>query len=153
LARNGLGRLFKVESSAQGAQTMVTDPVADLLTRIRNAHMAKHDKLDVPSSKLKQAIVRILKEEGYIKNFKVVDGKGKHPIIRVYLKYETNGKPMINGLTRVSRPGRRVYCGVEAIPQVLDGLGISILTTNKGIMATTKAKKLGVGGEVLCNVW
>lgn len=131
---------------------MVTDPVADLLTRIRNAHMAKHDKLDMPSSKLRQAIVRILKEEGYIKNFKVVDGKGK-PTIRVYLKYEANGKPMINGLERVSRPGRRVYCGKDDIPRVLNGLGISILTTNRGILATPKAQKLGVGGEVLCNVW
>lgn len=132
---------------------MVTDPVADLLTRIRNAHMAKHDKLDVPSSKLKQAIVRILKEEGYIKNFKVVDSKGRHPTIRLYLKYEPNGRPMINGLTRVSRPGRRIYCGKESLPKVLNGLGISILTTNQGIMATNKAKKLGVGGEVLCNIW
>jgi small subunit ribosomal protein S8 len=132
---------------------MVTDPVADLLTRIRNAHMAQKDKLDVPSSKLKQAIVKILKEEGYIKNFKVVDGKGRHPIIRVYLKYEPNGKPIINGLTRVSRPGRRVYCGKDDAPKVLNGLGISILTTNKGIMANNKAKKLGVGGEILCNVW
>lgn len=132
---------------------MVTDPVADLLTRIRNAHMAKHDKLDVPSSRLKQSIVKILKEEGYIKNFKVVDGRGKHPIIRVYLKYEPNGKPMINGLKRVSKPGRRVYCGKDDAPMVLNGLGISILTTNKGILATAKAKKLGVGGEVLCNVW
>jgi small subunit ribosomal protein S8 len=122
---------------------MVTDPVADLLTRIRNAHMAKHDKLDVPSSKLKQAIVRILKEEGYVKNFKVVDNKGRHPIIRVYLKYEPSGRPLINGLKRVSRPGRRVYCGKDNIPKVLNGLGISILTTNRGIMANTKAKKIG----------
>ena len=132
---------------------MVTDPVADLLTRIRNAHMAKHDKLDVPSSKLKQAIVRILKEEGYIKNYKVVDSKGRHPIIRVYLKYEPSGKPMINGLQRVSKPGRRIYCGKDEVPRVLNGLGISILTTNKGIMATRKAQKMGVGGEVLCNIW
>ena len=132
---------------------MVTDPIADLLTRIRNGHMAKHDKLDIPSSKVKQAIVRILKEEGYIKNFKVVDGKGKPPLIRVYLKYEPSGKPVINGLTRVSRPGRRVFCGKDNLPRVLNGLGISILTTNKGIMATNKAKSLGIGGEILCNVW
>jgi len=132
---------------------MVTDPIADLLTRIRNGHMAKHDKLDIPSSKVKQAIVRILKEEGYIKNFKVVDGKGKHPVIRVYLKYESNGKPVINGLTRVSRPGRRVFCSKDDYPKVLNGLGISILTTNMGIMANNKAKTLGIGGEVLCNVW
>ena len=132
---------------------MVTDPIADLLTRIRNAHMARHDKLDIPSSKLKQAVVRILKEEGYIKNFKVVESKVRHPIIRVYLKYESNGKPVINGLTRVSRPGRRVYCGKNNQPKVLNGLGISILTTNRGIMANKKAKSLGIGGEVLCNVW
>ena len=132
---------------------MVTDPIADLLTRIRNAHMAKHDKLDVPSSKVKQAIVRILKEEGYIKNFKVVDSRGKNPVIRIYLKYDPNGRPIINGLQRVSKPGRRVYCGKDTHPRVLDGLGISILTTNQGIMANGKAKHLGIGGEVLCNVW
>ena len=132
---------------------MVTDPIADLLTRIRNAHMAQHDKLDIPASRVKQAIVRILKEEGYIKNYKVVDSKGRHPIIRVYLKYEANGRPVINGLTRVSRPGRRIYCDKDSFPRVLNGLGISILTTNKGIMANNKAKSLGIGGEVLCNVW
>jgi small subunit ribosomal protein S8 len=132
---------------------MVTDPIADLLTRIRNAHMAKHDKLDVPSSKLKQAVVRILKEESYIKNFKVVDARGKFPVIRVYLKYDNKGKPVINGLTRVSRPGRRVYCRKDNIPKVLNGLGISILTTNRGIMGNRKAVSLGIGGEVLCNVW
>ena len=132
---------------------MVTDPIADLLTRIRNAHMAKHDKLDIPSSKVKQAIVRILKEEGYIKNFKVVDSKGKNLVIRVYLKYDPHGRPIINGLQRVSKPGRRVYCNKDTHPRVLDGLGISILTTNQGIMANRKAKNLGIGGEVLCNVW
>ena len=132
---------------------MVTDPVADLLTRIRNGHMAGHDKVDIPSSKLKQAMVRILKEECYIKNFKVVDGKGRHPIIRVYLKYETKGKPTINGLERVSRPGRRVYCGKNNDPKILNGLGISILTTNQGIMTQRKAGALGIGGEILCNVW
>ncbi len=132
---------------------MVTDPIADLLTRIRNAHMAEHDKLDIPSSKLKQAVVRILKEESYIKNFKVVDARGKFPVIRVYLKYDTKGKPVINGLTRVSRPGRRIYCRKDNIPKVLNGLGISILTTNRGIMGNRKAVSLGIGGEVLCNVW
>ena len=132
---------------------MVTDPIADLLTRIRNAHMADHDKLDCPSSKVKQAVVRILKEEGYIKNFKVVEAKGKHPVIRIYLKYDANGKPVINGVTRVSRPGRRIYAGKDDMPRVLNGLGISILTTNKGIMGNRKAKSLGIGGEILCNVW
>lgn len=132
---------------------MVTDPIADLLTRIRNGHMANHDKVDVPASKIKQAIVKILKEEGYIKNFKVVDIKGRHPLIRVYLKYDQEGKPLINGIQRISRPGRRVYKGSDHLPQVLNGLGISILTTNKGIITSNKAKSLGVGGEVLCNVW
>jgi len=132
---------------------MVTDPIADLLTRIRNGHMAKHDKLDIPSSKVKQAIVRILKEEGYIKNFKVVDGKGKHPVIRVYLKYESNGKPVINGLTRVSRPGRRVFCSKDDYPKVLNGLGISILSTPKGVMSDAEARAQNVGGEVLCTVF
>ena len=132
---------------------MVTDPIADLLTRIRNGHMAKHDRVDVPSSKVKQAMVKILKEEGYIKNFKVIDARGRHPLIRIYLKYDASGKPVINGLQRVSKPGRRVYCGKETLPRVLNGLGISIITTSKGIMSQNKAANLGVGGEVLCNVW
>ncbi len=132
---------------------MVTDPIADLLTRIRNGHMANHDKVDIPSSKMKQAMVRILKEENYIKNYKVVDSRGKHPIIRVYLKYDATGRPFINGLKRVSKPGRRVYCSKDDLPRVLGGLGISILTTNQGLMASGKAKALGIGGEVLCNVW
>ena len=132
---------------------MVTDPIADMLTRIRNGHMARKDKIDVPASKLKQALIKIFKEEGYIKNFKVVEAKGKHPLIRVYLKYEPNGKPIINGLTRVSTPGRRVYCGKDKAPRVLNGLGISILTTNQGIMTHHKASSLGIGGEILCNVW
>jgi len=132
---------------------MVTDPIADMLTRIRNGHMARHDKIDIPLSKLKQAMVRILKEENYIKNYKVVDGKEKHPIIRVYLKYDPSGRPVINGLKRVSRPGRRVYCPKNEYPRVLGGLGISILTTNQGIMTDRKAKSLGIGGEVLCNIW
>ena len=132
---------------------MVTDPIADMLTRIRNGHMARHDKVDIPASKIKQAMVRILKEENYIKNYKVVDGKGKRPIIRVYLKYDPNGKPIINGLKRVSKPGRRVYVGKDEHPRVLGDLGISILTTNRGLMVSRKAKQMGIGGEVLCNVW
>ncbi|PIE01541.1 MAG: 30S ribosomal protein S8 [Acidobacteria bacterium] len=131
----------------------VTDPIADLLTRIRNGHMAKHEKVDLPFSKLKYKIVRILKEEGYIKNFKEIDVKGAFPIIRVYLKYQPNGKPLINGLQRVSKPGRRVYRGKDEIPEVLKGLGISILTTNRGVMTNRRAKSEGVGGEVLCKVW
>ena len=132
---------------------MHTDPIADMLTRIRNGHMARHDKVDIPSSKVKQAMVRILKEENYIKNFKVVDSRGKHPIIRVYLKYDQGGRPIINGLKRISKPGRRVYTGKTEFPRVLGGLGISILTTNRGIMTDRKAKSLGIGGEILCSVW
>lgn len=132
---------------------MVTDPIADLLTRIRNGHMARHDKIDVPSSKLKQAMVRILKDENYIKNFKVVESKGKFPVIRIYLKYDQKGRPLINGLKRVSKPGRRVYCGKDQMPKILGGLGISILTTNKGVMVSRKAQALGIGGEILCNIW
>jgi small subunit ribosomal protein S8 len=115
--------------------------------------MAKHDKVDMPFSKLKYKIVGILKEEGYIKNYKEIDMKGAFPVLRVYLKYQPNGKPIINGIKRVSKPGRRVYSGVEELPSVLRGLGISILTTNKGVMTSSRAKKEGVGGEVLCNVW
>ena len=132
---------------------MVTDPIADMLTRIRNGHMARHDKVDIPASKIKQAMIRILKEENYIKNYKVVDGKGKRPIIRVYLKYDPTGRPIINGLKRVSKPGRRVYVGKDEHPRVLGGLGISILTTNRGLMVSRKAEQMGIGGEVLCNVW
>lgn len=131
---------------------MVTDPIADMLTRIRNGHMAKHDKVDIPSSKMKQAMVRILKEESYIKNYKVVDNKGK-PTIRVYLKYDPTGRPFINGLKRVSTPGRRVYVGKDEHPRVLDGIGISILSTSRGVMVSRKAKQIGIGGEVLCNIW
>ena len=130
-----------------------TDPIADLLTRIRNGQMAQHDKVDVPNSKVKQAIVRILKEEGFVKNYKVVEAKSVQPVIRVYLKYDNDGKPMIHGLQRVSKPGRRVYRGKDRLPSVLNGYGCSIVTTSQGIMTSHKAKEIGVGGEVLCNVW
>jgi len=130
-----------------------TDPIADLLTRIRNGQMAQHDKVDVPNSKLKQALVRILKEEGFIKNFKVVEAKNAMPIIRVYLKYDTDGKPMIHGIQRISKPGRRVYRDKGRLPSVLNGYGCSIITTSQGVMTSHKAKEIGVGGEVLCNVW
>lgn len=132
---------------------IVTDPISDLLTRIRNGHMAKHDKVDIPSSRVKQEIVRILKDEGYIKNFKVVEPKGSFPSIRVYLKYSNEGKPVIHGLKRVSKPGRRIYRGKDSIPKVLNGIGISIVTTSQGIMTDKRAREVGVGGEVLCNVW
>jgi small subunit ribosomal protein S8 len=130
----------------------LTDPVADFLTRIRNAHNARHQKLDVPASKLKLEIARILKEEGYLSNFKVTDEEGKK-ILRVYLKYGPNNEAAINCIERVSRPGCRVYVGRNEIGRVLGGLGINILTTPKGVMTGRQARKEGVGGEVLCQVY
>ncbi|HVP42716.1 MAG TPA: 30S ribosomal protein S8 [Terriglobales bacterium] len=130
----------------------LTDPVADFLARIRNAIHARHQKLDVPTSKLKLELARILKEEGYIANFKPVD-EGGHKLLRVYLKYGANNEAVITNLARVSRPGCRVYVGRNEIPRVLGGLGINILTTPKGVMTGRQARKQGVGGEVLCEIW
>ncbi|HBY62386.1 MAG TPA: 30S ribosomal protein S8 [Solibacterales bacterium] len=132
---------------------MVTsDPIADMLTRIRNAIASRHAKVDVPASKLKIEIARILKDEGYILNFKPVE-EGSRKLIRVYLKYTPGNVSVISNLQRVSRPGCRVYCGSKDTPQVLGGLGISILTTPRGVMTGASARKTGVGGEVLCQVW
>jgi small subunit ribosomal protein S8 len=131
---------------------MVSDPIADMLTRIRNAIKAKFPKVDVPASKLKTEIARILKDEGYILNYKIVD-EGNHKAIRVYLKYTAGNAPVISLLERVSRPGCRVYVGSDDIPKVLGGLGINILTTPKGVMTGKAARKEGIGGEVLCRVY
>lgn len=130
----------------------LTDPVADFLTRIRNAYRARHQKMDVPASKLKLEIARILKEEGYISNFKSTDEEGRK-VLRVYLKYGPNNEGVINNITRISRPGCRVYVGRNEIHRVLGGLGINILTTPKGVMTGRQARKEGVGGEVLCEVY
>jgi len=130
----------------------LTDPVADLLTRIRNAVSAHQQKLDVPASKLKMEIARILKEEGYISNFKATEENGRK-VLRVYLKYSSNNDAAITNLARISRPGCRVYVGHEEIPRVLGGLGINILTTPKGVMTGRQARKSGIGGEILCEVW
>jgi len=130
----------------------LTDPVADLLTRIRNAVSARQQKLDVPASKLKMEIARILKEEGYISNFKATEENGRK-VLRVYLKYSSNNDAAITNLARVSRPGCRVYVGHTDIPRVLGGLGINILTTPKGVMTGRQARKSGLGGEILCEVW
>ncbi len=130
----------------------LTDPVADFLARIRNAIGARHQKLDVPASKLKLELARILKEEGYVANFKQVE-EGGHKLLRVYLKYGANNEAVITNLARVSRPGCRVYVGRNEIPRVLGGLGINILTTPKGVMTGRDARKQGVGGEVLCEIW
>ncbi len=131
---------------------MMTDPIADMLTRIRNASKAKHEKVDIPSSKLKIEIAKILKDEGYVKNVKLVKDR-RQGLIRVYLKYTEDELPVIQGLRRVSRPGCRVYAGNKAIPKVMGGLGTSILSTPKGIQSGKQAKKDNVGGEVLCQVW
>ena len=130
----------------------LTDPVADLLTRIRNAIGARQQKLDVPASKLKMEIARILKEEGYLSNFKVTEEEGRK-VLRLYLKYGSNNDAAITNLARVSRPGCRVYVSHTEIPRVLGGLGINILTTPKGVMTGRAARKSGVGGEILCEVW
>lgn len=130
---------------------MSTDVIADMLTRIRNAIRARHPKVDVPASRLKTEIARVLKEEGYILNYKVAE-EGARKTIKIYLKYHTNNQPVISRLERVSRPGRRIYMGRDEIKPVLGGLGISILTTPKGVMTGRQARRLGVGGEVLCIV-
>jgi small subunit ribosomal protein S8 len=136
----------------------MTDPIADMLTRIRNATIARHTRVDIPASTLKLEIARILELEGYIQSFKVVEpaadaGGGVQKTIRVQLKYGPRGERVITGIERVSRPGRRVYFGREDVPSVLGGLGTSILTTSRGVMTGREARKQGVGGEVLCNVW
>jgi small subunit ribosomal protein S8 len=136
---------------------LISDPIADMLTRIRNAVMAGHNMVAMPNSKIKTAIAKILKDEGYISGYEVVDGEVPgHKVLRIRLKYvgeRREREPVITGLERVSRPGRRVYSGKREIPWVLSGLGISILSTPKGVMTGQRARQLGVGGEVICKVW
>jgi small subunit ribosomal protein S8 len=129
-----------------------SDPIADMLTRIRNAMSARHPKVDVPASKLKMDIARILKEEGYIMNYKLAD-EGARRSIRIYLKYTPGNVPVISRIERVSRPGCRVYVASKEVPRVLGGLGINILTTPRGVMTGSTARKEKVGGEVLCQLW
>src|SRR6201986_2495087 len=130
----------------------MTDPVADFLTRVRNAIRAKQQKVDVPASKLKMEIARILKEEGYISNFKPTEEEG-HKVVRIYLKYDNNNEAAISNVERVSRPGCRVYVRRTEIPRVLGGLGINILTTPRGVMTGRQARREGLGGALLCQVW
>jgi small subunit ribosomal protein S8 len=132
---------------------MQTDPIGDFLTRIRNAAAAKHQRVDVPASKLKSEVARILKEEGYISTFKMVDENKTRKTLRVFLKYTPDRRSVITGLKRISRPGARRYVGAEDIRQVVGGLGISIMTTPKGLMSGRAARKAKIGGEVLCEVW
>ncbi len=129
----------------------VNDPIADMLTRIRNGIRARHQRVDMPSSKLRVEIARLLKEEGYISNFKVGE-EGKKKVLKVFLRYGTDGRSAISTLDRISTPGRRVYVGSREIPRVLGGLGVNILSTPQGLMTGRTARKAGVGGELLCSV-
>jgi len=130
----------------------ITDPIADMLTRIRNANNAKHDTVDVPASNMKKSIAQILLEEGYIKNFQLIDD-GTQGVIRITLKYNAGKEKVLSGLKRVSKPGLRVYAGADELPRVLRGLGIAIVSTSKGVMTDRKAREAHVGGEVLAFVW
>lgn len=131
---------------------VISDPVADMLTRIRNGIRAKHSKVDIPASRLKAEIARILREEGFVSNYKVIE-EGGRSILRVYLRYAPTKEGVISHLERVSKPGCRVFVERNKIPKVLGGLGINILTTSRGVMTGKSARREGVGGEILCNVW
>ena len=130
----------------------ITDPIADMLTRIRNANSAKHETVDIPASNMKKAIAQILLDEGYIASYKVIEDE-KQGVIRVTLKYGENKSQVITGLRRVSKPGLRIYSNVEDMPKVMKGLGVAIVSTSKGIMTDREARKQNVGGEVICYVW
>ena len=132
----------------------VNDPIADMLTRVRNANMIYSESVDVPSSKMKLAIVRILKDEGYIKNFKIItDPKKPYSTIRIFLSYGAERERVIQGLRRISKPGRRIYMGKSKLPLVMGGLGLVVVSTSQGLKTGSEASKLGLGGEVLCYVW
>jgi small subunit ribosomal protein S8 len=130
----------------------MSDPIADMLTRIRNGIIASFDTVDIPNSKLKISIAKILKSEGFIKNYKVIPDR-RQGVLRVFLKFDEGGESVIGGLKRVSKPSCRIYARSDSIPQVRNGYGISILSTSKGLLTDRQARKLGVGGEVLCSVW
>ena len=130
----------------------MTDPIADMLTRIRNALMASYESVEIPSSRLKTDIAKVLKDEGFIKNFKVI-ADGRQGIMRIFFKFDENGEPVITGLKRVSKPGCRVYSRSDKIPKVLNGYGINIVSTSKGLMTDKQARKTKTGGEILCSVW
>ena len=130
----------------------ITDPIADMLTRIRNANTAKHETVDIPASNMKKAIAEILNNEGYIKGYQIIED-GKQGVIRVTLKYSANKEKVISGIKRVSKPGLRMYAQADELPRVLKGLGIAIISTSKGIMTDKEARKLHIGGEVLAFVW
>ncbi|NOZ49563.1 MAG: 30S ribosomal protein S8 [Chloroflexi bacterium] len=131
---------------------MMTDPIADMLTRTRNALMAQHKQVVMPSNKMKLELARILKEEGFIRGYDVIETKVQ-PTLRLHLKYDDRRKPVISGLQRVSKPGRRIYCSRRKIPWVQSGLGVAVLSTPRGIMTGRTARRAGVGGEVICTIW
>jgi small subunit ribosomal protein S8 len=131
---------------------VMTDPIADFLTRIRNANMVMHEKVEIPASKTKKALAEILKREGFVKDYEYIED-GKQGVIRIYLKYGSNKEKVITGLKRISKPGLRVYCKKDEIPRVLGGLGIAIISTSQGIVTDKEARKNGLGGEVICYVW
>ena len=130
----------------------VTDPIADMLTRIRNGSLAEHEKVDIPASRLRVRVAELLKDEGFIKNFRVIEDK-KQGILRVYLKYGPGQERVITGLRRVSKPGRRLYVAADKVPSVLGGMGLAILSTSRGVLTDRESRRLKVGGEVLCYVW
>jgi small subunit ribosomal protein S8 len=130
----------------------MTDSLADMLTRVRNAQRAGHDRAEVPASKLKMGVAKVLKKEGYIKNYKLIQDK-KQGMLRIYLKYDDGNEPVIRGLKRISKPGRRVYSGYDNIPPVLGGFGVVVISTSKGIITDREARAQKMGGEVLCQVW
>ncbi|MDW8003104.1 MAG: 30S ribosomal protein S8 [Deltaproteobacteria bacterium] len=131
----------------------MTDPIADMLTRMRNGIMARHEYVDIPYSNMKIGILKILKDEGYVKNYKVFVDEKKNRLIKVYLNYDENGEPVISGLKRISKPGRRIYVGAKEAQRMKNHVGFIILSTNKGIISDAEAKKLNVGGEALLHVW
>jgi small subunit ribosomal protein S8 len=130
----------------------MTDPIADMLTRIRNALKASHESVDIPNSKMKANIAKILKAEGYIRNFKIIPDS-RQGVLRVFLKYDEQKLPVIGGIERVSKPSRRIYAGFDDIPRVLNQYGVNILTTSRGIMSDRDARRMRVGGEILCRIW
>ncbi len=130
----------------------MTDPIADMLTRIRNANIARHDRVEIPASRLKEEIARILQEEGYIRNYRYLEDR-RQGILRIYLKYSKDRERVISNIRRISKPGRRIYVGKSDLPRVLNGLGIAILSTSRGVMTAAQCKRENVGGEVLCYVW
>ena len=131
----------------------MTDPIADMLTRIRNAVRARHPRVEIPHSRLKEGLAQILKREGFLDTVVIHRPEGGRPVIRIVLRYTSDGEPALTGVDRVSRPGRRVYCAKDEIPRVLGGLGVAVVSTSRGLMSGDECRKAGVGGEVLCNVW